>query len=113
MTLLPLGTILKINKSKMFIIGYTSVEKNDSSVLGYFVVSYPLGFTNIDKTFFVPYDLDFEILSKGYSTKASDNLLKVMMTTFENVKTIDYEKFSKLSDFYKEKAISERAARKQ
>lgn len=78
MKLLPLGTIIKVNEIKVCIIGYTSVQKEEASVVGYFVVPYPLGFVNIDKVLFIPAGMDFEIIAEGYdgailSTKEVEN----------------------------------------
>ena len=66
MKLLSLGTIIKVNEIKVCIIGYTSVEKEGTSVMGYLVVPYPLGFVNIDNVFFIPIHMDFEIVAEGY-----------------------------------------------
>lgn len=110
MTLLPLGSVLKINDLKVCIIGYTSVEKENASVLGYFVVSYPLGFTNIDKVFFVPYALDCIVLKEGYKTMAYEKLLKTLTEGLKFAEKISYENLLKYSEIYKKIALSKKEA---
>ena len=74
---------------------------------GYFVVPYPFGFTNIDKTFFVNHDLDFEVLAEGYQTKPSKQVLEMLGKSFEMVEKVSYEDMVKLNQAY-EKTLSTR-----
>ena len=87
MKLLPLGSVLRIKDKKVCIIGYTSVEEEATSIMGYVVVSYPLGFINIDKTFFIPLNLEYEILAEGYITKPYEKLLDTIGKGFEMLST--------------------------
>lgn len=102
MQLLPLGTVIQINNKKAFIIGYSSVEKDQVKLTGYFVVSYPLGFTNIDKVMFIPHDLNFSILAEGYKTKASEILLNTVSKSIEMAEKVSYDDLTKFNQFFKE-----------
>lgn len=108
MKLLPLGTVLKINNHKVFIIGYTSTEKDGKSVLGYFVVPYPLGFINIDKVFFIPYREDYEVLAEGYATDTSRQLLGRLAKTFTMAENLSTEQLAAIN-----KAIQLAASKKE
>ena len=56
MSLLPLGSVIKIKNYKFCVIGYSSVDREQLVETGYLAVSYPLGFTSINKTVFIPKD---------------------------------------------------------
>ena len=71
MKLLPLGTVIRVNEHNVCIIGYGSGKNEKITASGYLVVSYPLGFTNAEKIFFIPHDYDFTIISEGYKTELS------------------------------------------
>lgn len=97
MNLLPLGTVIQIRDRKALIIGYSSVTKENTSVTGYFIVSYPLGFTNIDKVVFIPHDTSFNVLAEGYSSPASERLLHTLSRTLEAAASISDEDLKKLN----------------
>lgn len=99
MDLLPLGTVIQVDEYMAFIIGYSSVEKNHATSTGYFIVSYPLGFTSIDKVVFMPHDYKFSIVAEGYKTVASAKLLKVLSTSLDSAKHISIEDIVKLNHF--------------
>ncbi len=101
MNLLPLGTVIKIEKFKALIIGYSSVEKENESISGYLVASYPLGFTNINKVVFLPYDFEFEVLAEGYKTKTSDKVLNMLSKCLDITKDVSYEDLDKFNNEYK------------
>ena len=110
MKLLPLGTIIKVNNHKTCIIGYASVEKELASIGGYFVVSYPLGFTNIDKVFFVPHNLEFDVLAEGYKTRPSEQVLDTLSKGLEMVEEVPVEDLLKFNQAYREIAMSQKEA---
>lgn len=97
MELLPLGTVIEVNNYKLCIIGYTSVEKENKSVVGYFVVSYPIGFTNIDKVFFIPHSNKIKVISLGYKTSSYDGLLRVLGKSFDMAQSISIKELSKMN----------------
>lgn len=101
MKLLPLGSVIKINEIKTCVIGYSFVEKDNTTIGGYFVVSYPLGFINIDKVFFVPQNSVFETLSEGYKTISSEKILNVFAKSFALVKKVSYKDLVKFNNEYK------------
>ena len=113
MRFLPLGTIIKINNHKMCIIGYTSVEKDAISVGGYLVVSYPIGFTDIDKTFFVPHNAELEVLEEGYKTKASDAVLNTLGKGLSLADKMSVEDISRINQAYKKISLLKKEADKK
>ena len=104
MKLLPLGTIINVNDNKLCIIGYGSVEKEATSISGYLCVMYPLGFTNIDKVLFIPYNLDFEIIVEGYKTIPSEQVLDTLAKSLEMVEKVSYDELLKFNAAYKKVA---------
>ena len=102
MNFLPLGSIIKVNGHKVCIIGYGAVDKDKTSVGGYFVVSYPLGFIGIDKTFFIPHNEEFEVLAEGYKTESSEKVLEVLAKSFQMVADVPTEEVMKISEALKE-----------
>ena len=90
MKLLPIGTVIKVNNHKVCIIGYGSVDTEERSICGYFVVLYPVGFTGIEKVLFVPHYKDFEVVAEGYKTGISAKVLDTFGKGFEMI-----EKFPK------------------
>lgn len=92
MKLLPLGSVIRVNNHKVCIIGYGSADKEERSVCGYFVTLYPLGFTGIDKVFFVPWDTAFEVIAEGYKTVPSEKILDTLAKSFEIVAKVPDEK---------------------
>lgn len=106
MELLPLGTVIQVNNNKAFIIGYSSVEREQVITHGYFVASYPLGFTSVDKMVFIPHDFKFKVLAEGYKTRASEHVLKTLSKSLEMVKTVSYDDLAKFNQLYKESVSS-------
>ena len=111
MKLLPLGTVMKVNNHKVCIIGYSSVEK-ESTKAGYLVVSYPVGFTHIDKVFFIPQDLECTVLAEGYKTGASEKVLDTISKSLEAVKDVPTEELLKFRDIYKKASSGKEGAEK-
>lgn len=109
MELLPLGSIIVVNYHKLCIIGYATVE-NESSHIGYVVVSYPLGFTNIKKAFFVPRDHKYEVLAEGYKTKASEAALNTIGKSLEWAKQVPIESLFEVSKMYQQHLASKKEA---
>ena len=101
MELLPLGSIIKVNNYKLCIIGYASSDNESSSEYGYFVVSYPFGFTNIEKTIFIPHSMEFELIAEGYKTDESETVLKMLYNGLEALRDIPQEKTAVFNDAYK------------
>ena len=109
MKLLPLGTIINVNEYKLCIIGYSSAEKDSASVAGYLAVSYPLGFINIDKTFFIPhYQEDLEVIAEGYKTEESEEFLGSVAKIFESIQETPREDLIKACEIFKKKAPTEK-----
>lgn len=113
MKLLPLGTVIRVNEHNVCIIGYGSAKNEKATGDGYLVVSYPLGFTNINKTFFIPHNYDFEILAEGYKTEASSVALDIFgigLEKLQNASTEEIEEINKA--FEKMRAAKKEAAGK-
>ena len=96
MKLLPIGTVIKVNNHKVCIIGYGSVDTEERSICGYFVVLYPVGFTSIEKVLFVPYYTDFEVVVEGYKTDISARALDAFAKGFEMIEKIPEEELLKI-----------------
>lgn len=97
MKLLPLGTIIKVNNHKVCIIGYGSDDTEEKSLCGYLVVLYPVGFTSIEKVFFVPHYTDFEVVVEGYKTGISAKVLDTFAKSFDMIEKIPDEELLKIS----------------
>ena len=105
MNLLPLGTIIEINNHKVCIIGYSSAEKENGSEYGYFVVSYPLGFTNVDKMFFIPHSKDFKVIAEGYKTVKYEKFLKALSKSYEILRDVPEENLRNIYLSYKQNTM--------
>ena len=108
MDLLPLGSVIKINNHKAFIIGYSSDDRGEVSRYGYFIVSYPIGFTSVDKVVFIPHDSVFTVLSEGYKTKGSEQLLKVLSESLIKVQSASVDDVLQLNQHLKDLSFKER-----
>ena len=106
--LLPLGTVIKIKNCKACIIGYSTTMRESKTICGYFLVSYPIGFTNIDKAVFVPADEQFEVLAEGYSTMISSKVLDMIADGIESLKDVSREDLIRFNQRYKEIMLSKR-----
>ena len=95
MSLLPLGSVIKIKNYKFCVIGYSSVDREQLVETGYLAVSYPLGFTSINKTVFIPKDANFDILSEGYKTEKSASVLDVIWKSIQIVDSVPNDKLLK------------------
>ena len=113
MKLLPLGTVIRVNEHNVCIIGYGSGKNEKITASGYLVVSYPLGFTNAEKIFFIPHDYDFTIISEGYKTEASGIAVDIFGIGLEKLQNASEEDLEKLNDaFTKMRAAKKEAAEK-
>ena len=109
MKLLPLGTIIKVNEHKLCILGYTTAEKENASVAGYFVASYPLGYINVDKMFFIPrYQEDLEVIAEGYRTADSGKALNAAANAFEKICNTPREQLLKSNQILREMIASDK-----
>lgn len=113
MKLLSLGTVIKINDCKACIIGYSSTERESKTICGYILVSYPIGFTNIDKAIFIPFDAKFDILAEGYSTEVSNRMINLIFNGTDAVKDVSQEKLIRFNQKYKEFILSKREESKR
>lgn len=101
MGLLPLGTVIQIGTDKAFIIGYSSAVRGGTELIGYFVTSYPLGFTSIEKVAFVPHDYEYSVVAEGYKTEFSEKLLDVLSKSFDLLQHNSVEDIEELNRFLK------------
>ena len=104
MKLLPLGSVIKVHDQKAFIIGYNSAEKEGATALGYFIAVYPIGFTSLEKTWFIPHDYEFEVISEGYTNEAFEKVVTNMTKTFETLMNVPTEDLLKVRDALKQAA---------
>ena len=105
MKFLPLGTIIRVNAHKLCIVGYAAAEKETGSVYGYTVVSYPLGFTNIDKVFFIPQTPEPEILAGGYMTQGQERFLDLLAKRMEATRLLSGEELAQLNRTLKDSGL--------
>lgn len=108
MKLLPLGSVITVKNRKISIIGYGSVDKDETSTSGYFVVPYPIGFTNIEKVFFIPHNTEFEVVAEGYKTDPSDKVLDMLAKGFEMVKKIPYDDLLKINEAFRKVSLKQK-----
>lgn len=113
MKLLSLGTVIKINDCKACIIGYSTTERDSKTISGYILVPYPIGFTNIDKAVFIPFDTKFDVLAEGYSTEISNRMLNLIFNGIDAVKDVPIEKLIQFNQKYKEFILSKREESKE
>lgn len=105
MKLLPLGSVITVKDRKVSIIGYASVDKDDISTAGYFVVPYPIGFTNIEKVFFIPHNTEFEVVAEGYKTDPSSQVLDMLAKSFEMVKKVPYDDLLRINEAFRKVSL--------
>lgn len=101
MDLLPLGTVIQIENNKVFIIGYSSAVRGGTESIGYFVVSYPLGFTSIEKVTFIPHNYKYCVVAEGYKTKSSEKLFDVLSKSFDLLQHNSVKDIAELNRFLK------------
>ena len=106
MKLLPLGTVIIVNNHKVCIIGYSTIEKESITSNGYLVVSYPVGFTKIEKTFFIPCDAEFEIIAEGYKTIPSEKILETLGKGFKLAEKFSLAEMEALYDVLEKRILS-------
>ena len=109
MTVLSIGSIIKVNNYKLCIVGYTTAENSIEEKSGYLVVSYPVGFTKLEKVFFIPFESEFDVIAEGYKTKDTEKFMEVMADGLKLVEKIPYETLEKLQKVVKD-ALSKREA---
>ena len=108
MKLLPLGSVITVKDRKVSIIGYASVDKDEISTAGYFVVPYPIGFTNIDKVFFIPHNTPIEVVAEGYKTESSKQVLDVLAKGFEIAQKIPYDDLLKTNEAFRKVLLKQK-----
>lgn len=101
MHLLPLGSIIEVDHYRQCVIGYATVDREQDTVTGYLTVSYPLGFTSVEKTVFIPQNMSFNLISKGYSTAVSHKLLETLSKGIKILETASYDEIVKLNQVLK------------
>lgn len=69
MTLLPIGSVLKINEVNAIICGYQIQKKEEHNTLCYVIVPYPTGFGTMRDVYTIPTDADMEVVFQGYRSK--------------------------------------------
>lgn len=110
MKLLPLGSVITVKDRKVSIIGYASVDKDETSTAGYFVVPYPIGFTNIDKVFFIPHTTQFQVVSEGYKTEPSEQVLDVLAKAFDMAKKVPYDDLLRINEAFRKASLNQKEA---
>lgn len=108
MKLLPLGSVIKVKDRKVSIIGYGSDEKDETMTVGYFVVPYPIGFTSIEKVFFIPHNTEIELVAEGYKTEPSEQALNLLVKSFEAAKKIPYDDLAKINEALKKLSLKQK-----
>lgn len=98
MELLSIGTILEVNNRKLCIVGYTG---SDEGHFGYCTVPYPLGYLNLEKTFFIPLNLPVNVLAAGYETEDSRKMLTVMSNFMQLAQKVPAEQMPQVMARYK------------
>lgn len=98
MELLSIGTILEVNNRKLCIMGYTG---SDEGQFGYCTVPYPIGYLNLEKTFFIPLDLPVSVLASGYETEDSRKLLTVLSNFIQLSQKVPAEQLPQVMAKYK------------
>lgn len=101
MNLFPIGTVVEVNDKKLCIVGYTSMQKEDEVQCGYYAVSYPIGYINVERMFFIPASLSMRVIKLGFQTEASEKVLELLGIYFDSAKMIAPEKISLVIDAYK------------
>lgn len=77
----------------MLVVGYTSAKSQKETVYGYYTVPYPIGYIDINKTFFIPMTAEFSIIAMGYKTKDSVKLLDLLGKYYEMSKYASMEQY--------------------
>ncbi|MBQ4528368.1 MAG: DUF4176 domain-containing protein [Clostridia bacterium] len=88
---LPVGSIINVNDTKLMIIGYELVDKDDKFVDGYTVVKYPMGYMKNESLFFVSVDAEFSVEWQGYSYDDGNEWLEANKRFSDSIKSLDYQ----------------------
>lgn len=104
MELFPIGTIIKMQEKKFCIIGYSCAKKEEKTQGGYFIVPYPLGYIDAEKSFFVSAASPVEVISYGYQSKTSKELVKLLGIYYGVAQEIGEEKTAAIFKAYQKAA---------
>ena len=110
MELLPIGTIIKKTEVKFCVIGYSGLKKEAKTQVGYFVVPYPVGYIDAEKAFYIPVTASVEVVSYGYQSKTSKELVKLLGIYYGAAQEIGEEKTAAIFKAYQKtaKAVEEK-----
>lgn len=86
--LLPIGTVilLKGGTKELMITGYLPVDKETGEIYDYNACLFPEGLLSLDNIALVHADAIEKVLHKGYTTAASENVMKKINTINKKVK---------------------------
>ncbi len=98
MKLLPVGTVIEVNETKLMIMGYRMLQ--DEKFSFYYLVSiYPFGFTGDMKSLsLIPIDQDILIVSEGYSDSSTERYRKVKENLIDSLAGADPAELEKVID---------------
>lgn len=99
--MLSIGSIIKLNDYKLCVVGYTIADNDVTETSGYFVVPYPTGFTSLDKVFFIPFDIECEVVAEGYKHDASNQFMSVLAENMKLAETLSYSDLEEILKEYK------------
>lgn len=107
MKILPLGSVIGIQKKKFIISGYRPIENSGNVAAGYMILPYPLGYINQNSIFICPVSSVEEVFFEGYQNERSERFL----TYIEGIETegvhADYAGFLEFLKLAREKVIGQ------
>lgn len=98
MNLLPVGTIIETNGTKLMIMGYREFQ-TEKFVFFYIVAVYPIGFTGDENSLsLIPINKSYALVSLGYSDSMVEKFLERENSYFESLQNADTKELDKVLD---------------
>lgn len=66
------GSIIAIQDNKFMVCGYRPIEQDGAVGMGYLLLPYPLGFTNIESFSLVSADTDYPTVFEGFRNESAE-----------------------------------------
>ena len=100
--ILPIGSILEREESKTVILGYQIFGEEDLKVL-YLCSPYPFGYIRQEECFYVPADMEFDIIHIGYETEQYHQFVDLICEVKDACLDFGTEEFNKsIEEIYNE-----------
>lgn len=89
----PIGSVIKVENTKVMIIGIHLYAREDKMVLDYSVVPYPLGCMSENSVGLLSTRTKLELVSKGYENEITKRILQRYQNIDDMIDEISLEEF--------------------